>query len=192
MNFEKCHFMVIEGIVLGHLVSSRGIEVEKAKVDIITSLPNPASVRDVRSFLGHAGFYRSLRGTDDQANFHTNSASTKLGAAFELMCDASNMALGAVLSQRVRVGKPTHINNTTTEKGLLAIVFALDNFHAYLFGSKVIVFSDHAALKYLLKKLDVKPLLIQWMLLVQEFNLEIKDKKGAKNTVADHLSRIQG
>ncbi|RDY02595.1 Retrovirus-related Pol polyprotein from transposon 17.6, partial [Mucuna pruriens] len=58
LNFEKYHFMVTEGIVLGHLVSSRGVEVNKAKVDIITSLPNPVSVRDVRSFLGHAGFYR--------------------------------------------------------------------------------------------------------------------------------------
>ncbi|RDY00192.1 Retrovirus-related Pol polyprotein, partial [Mucuna pruriens] len=58
LNFEKCHFMVTEGIVLGHLVSNRGIEVDKAKIDIITSLPNPASVREVRSFLGHAGFYK--------------------------------------------------------------------------------------------------------------------------------------
>ncbi|RDX73481.1 Retrovirus-related Pol polyprotein from transposon 17.6, partial [Mucuna pruriens] len=58
LNFEKCHFMVIEGIVLGHLVSNRGIEVDKAKIDVITSLPNPTSVREVRSFLGHAGFYR--------------------------------------------------------------------------------------------------------------------------------------
>ncbi|RDY02609.1 Retrovirus-related Pol polyprotein from transposon 17.6, partial [Mucuna pruriens] len=60
LNFEKCHFMVIEGIMLGHLVSSRGIEVNKVKVDVITSLPNPASVRDVRSFLGHVGFYRQF------------------------------------------------------------------------------------------------------------------------------------
>ncbi|RDX94505.1 Retrovirus-related Pol polyprotein from transposon 17.6, partial [Mucuna pruriens] len=58
LNFEKCHFMVTEGTVLGHLVSSRGIEFDKAKVDIITSLPNPTSVREGRSFLGHVGFYR--------------------------------------------------------------------------------------------------------------------------------------
>ncbi|RDY11823.1 Retrovirus-related Pol polyprotein from transposon 17.6, partial [Mucuna pruriens] len=58
LNFEKCHFMVTEGIVLGHLVSNRGIEVDKSKIDIITSLPNPAFVREVCSFLGHAGFYR--------------------------------------------------------------------------------------------------------------------------------------
>ncbi|RDY04727.1 Retrovirus-related Pol polyprotein from transposon opus, partial [Mucuna pruriens] len=58
LNCEKCHFMVIEGIVLGHLVSNRGIEVDKSKIDIISSLPNPASMREVRSFLGHARFYR--------------------------------------------------------------------------------------------------------------------------------------
>ncbi|RDY10968.1 Retrovirus-related Pol polyprotein from transposon opus, partial [Mucuna pruriens] len=58
LNFEKCHFMVTEGIVLGHLISSRGIEVNKSKIDIITSLLNLTSVREVRSFLGHAWFYR--------------------------------------------------------------------------------------------------------------------------------------
>ncbi|RDX96290.1 Retrovirus-related Pol polyprotein, partial [Mucuna pruriens] len=57
LNFEKCHFMVTKGIVLGHLVSSRGIEVDKTKVDIIASLPNLTFVREVCSFLGHAGFY---------------------------------------------------------------------------------------------------------------------------------------
>ena len=58
LNSEKCHFMVEQGIVLGHVVSSRGIKVDKAKVDTIQSLPYPISVREVRSFLGHAGFYR--------------------------------------------------------------------------------------------------------------------------------------
>lgn len=58
LNWEKCHFMVTFGIVLGHIVSSRGIEVDKAKVDLILNLPTPKTVRDVRSFLGHAGFYR--------------------------------------------------------------------------------------------------------------------------------------
>ncbi|RDX98346.1 Retrovirus-related Pol polyprotein from transposon 17.6, partial [Mucuna pruriens] len=90
------------------------------------------------------------------------------------MCDASNSTLGAILGQQVEVDKPTHviayasrtmdpaqINYTTMEKELLVIVFALDKFCAYLLGSKVIVFSDHATLKYLLKKLDAKPRLIR-------------------------------
>jgi len=60
LNFEKCHFMIHEGIVLGHLVSSRSIEVNKAKIYVITSLPYPASMQEVRSFLGHVGFYRKF------------------------------------------------------------------------------------------------------------------------------------
>ncbi|RDY12233.1 Retrovirus-related Pol polyprotein, partial [Mucuna pruriens] len=86
---------------------------------------------------------------------------------------------------------PAQQNYTTTEKELLAIVFALDKFRSYLLGSKIIVFSDHAALRYLLKKPDAKLRLIKWMLLLQEFDLKIRDKKGAENSVADHLSRIE-
>ena len=58
LNWEKCHFMVNQGIVLGHVISEKGIEVDKSKIDLIRSLPPPTSVREVRSFLGHAGFYR--------------------------------------------------------------------------------------------------------------------------------------
>ncbi|RDX96229.1 Retrovirus-related Pol polyprotein from transposon opus, partial [Mucuna pruriens] len=87
---------------------------------------------------------------------------------------------------------PVQMNYTTTEKKLLAIVFALDKFRAYLLSSTVIVFFDHAALKYWLKKLDAKLRLIRWMHFLQEFNLEIRDKKGTNNTVADHLSCIKG
>jgi hypothetical protein len=58
LNWEKCHFMVKQGIVLGHVISQRGIEVDKAKVDLISNLPPPRTVKEIRSFLGHAGFYR--------------------------------------------------------------------------------------------------------------------------------------
>ncbi|RDX96999.1 Retrovirus-related Pol polyprotein from transposon 17.6, partial [Mucuna pruriens] len=77
------------------------------------------------------------------------------------------------------------------EKELLAIVFALDKFRSYLLGSKVIIFSDHVALKYLLKKPDARPTLIRWILHLQEFDLEIRGKKGVDNIVVDHLSRIE-
>lgn len=76
------------------------------------------------------------------------------------------------------------------EKELLAIVYALKKFRSYLLGTKVIVYSDHAALKYLFLKKEAKPRLIRWIILLQEFNLEIRDKKGAENLVADHLSRL--
>ncbi|WKA10771.1 hypothetical protein VitviT2T_028326 [Vitis vinifera] len=117
------------------------------------------------------------------------------------MCDSSDYAIGAVLGQR-EDGKPYVIyyaskslndaqrNYTTTEKELLVVVYALDKFRAYLIGSSIVVFTDHSALKYLLTKQDAKARLIRWILLLQEFNLQIRDKKGVENVVADHLSRL--
>ncbi|GJW92502.1 reverse transcriptase domain-containing protein [Tanacetum coccineum] len=104
LNCEKCHFIVKEGIVLGHKISKSGIEVDRAKVDVIAKLPHPTSVKDVRSFL---------------------------------------------------------------------------------------VYTDHSALKYLLAKQDTKTILLWWILLLQEFDVIIRDKKGAENLVADHLSRLE-
>jgi hypothetical protein len=77
------------------------------------------------------------------------------------------------------------------EKELIDMVFAIEKFRSYLVGAKVIVHTDHAALKYLLMKKDAKPRLIRWTLLLQEFDLVIRDKKGVENSVADHLSRLQ-
>jgi hypothetical protein len=104
------------------------------------------------------------------------------------MCDASGYAVGAVLGQRIdklshviyyasRTLNDAQLNYSTTEKELLAVVFALDKFRSYLLGSKVIVYSDHATLKYLFSKNDAKFRLIRWILLLQEFDIEIRDKK---------------
>ena len=121
---------------------------------------------------------------------------------FKLMCDASDYVVGAVLGQRKnkffhaiyyasKVLNENQINYSTTEKELLAVIFSLEKFRSYLIGSKVIVFTDHATLKYLLTKGDTKPRLLRWILLLQEFDLEIRDKKGVQNVVADHLSRLE-
>ena len=117
------------------------------------------------------------------------------------MCDASDLAIRVVLGQR-EGGKPYVVyyasktlnearrNDTTIEKELLAVVYALDKFRAYLVGLDIIIFTDHSALKYLLTKQNAKARLIRWVLLLQEFNMQIKDKKGVENVVADHLLRL--
>jgi hypothetical protein len=232
LNWEKCHFMVQQGIVLGHSISNKGIEVDKAKIDIISKLPPPMTTEGVRSFLGHVGFYRrfikdfskisrplcALLAKDtkfewtDECMTAFNTLKKLLTSApitmapdwslpFELMCDASDFVLGAVLGQRIN--KVPHaiyyasttlndaqLNYSTTEKELLAVIFALEKFRSYLIGSKFIVFIEHTALGYLFAKKDAKPRLIRCVLLLQEFDLEIRDVKGSENVVADHLSRL--
>ena len=81
-----------------------------------------------------------------------------------------------------------YIKYATTEKELLAVVFAIDKFRSYLVGAKIVVYTDHADLKYLLTKKDAKPHLIHWILLLQEFDIEINDKMGVESSIADHLS----
>jgi hypothetical protein len=83
------------------------------------------------------------------------------------------------------------LNYATIETEILAVVFAIEKFRSDLVGTKVIVYTYHAALKYLSTKKDAKPHLIRWMFLLQEFDLEIRHKKGVENSVAGHLSHLQ-
>ncbi|GJV96822.1 reverse transcriptase domain-containing protein [Tanacetum coccineum] len=191
-NLEK--MLKREGIVLGHKISKSGIEVDRAKVDVIAKLPHPTTVKGVRSFLGHAGFYRRfIQDFSKIARPMTHlleketpfvfskdcidafeTLKKKLTKApilvvpdwnlpFELMCDASDFAIGAVLGQRkTKHFQPIHyasktmteaqIHYTMTEKEMLAVVYAFEKFRPYLVLSKSIVYTDHSALKYLMNK----------------------------------------
>nr|GEW50142.1 DNA-directed DNA polymerase [Tanacetum cinerariifolium] len=188
-----------EGIVLGHKILKSGIEVDRAKVDVIAKLPHSTTVNGVRSFLGHTGFYRRFiqdfskiaRPMTHPLEKETpfvfskecvdafDTLKKKLTEApilvvpdwnlpFELMYDASDFAIGAVLGQRkTKQFQPIHyasktmteaqIHYTTTEKEMLAVVYAFEKFRPYLVLSKSIVYTDHSALKYLLNKQDAKP-----------------------------------
>ncbi|GJS32677.1 reverse transcriptase domain-containing protein [Tanacetum coccineum] len=208
-------------------------KVDKAKVDVIAKLPHPTTVKGVRSFLGHAGFYRRFikdfskisrpmthlleKNTpfifSDECIQAFETLKKKLTEApiliapdwdlpFELMCDASDFAIGAVLGQRhEKHFRPIHYASktmneaeshyTTTEKEMLAVVYAFEKFRSYLILNKSIVYTDHSALKYLFAKKDSKARLLRWVLLLQEFKFKVIDTKGAENLAADHLSRLE-
>ncbi|GJS74689.1 reverse transcriptase domain-containing protein [Tanacetum coccineum] len=202
LNWEKSHFMVKEGIILGHKISKKGIEVDKAKIDVISKLPHLTTVKGIRSFLGHASFYRRFIKDfskisrpmthlleknipfifSEECIQAFRTLKKKLTEApiliapnwdqpFELMCDASDFAIGAVLGQRIEKHfRPIHYasktmteaesNYTTTEKEMLAVK-------------------------------DAKARLLRWVLLLQEFDFKVIDTKGAENYAADHLSRLE-
>ena len=225
--------MVTEGIVLGHKISATGLEVDQSKVSIIKTLAPPTTVKGIRSFLGHAGFYRRfikdfskiarplcrLLEKDTKFSFDDSCkaafeeikirlvqapimAAPEWDHGFEIMCDASDFVMGAVLGQRKekifsaiyygsRTFNEAQENYSTTEKEMLAIVFACEKYRPYILGSHVIVHTYHAAIKYLMSKKEAKLRLIRWVLLLQEFDLEIKDKKGCDNVIANHLSRVE-
>nr|GFB93544.1 reverse transcriptase domain-containing protein [Tanacetum cinerariifolium] len=121
---------------------------------------------------------------------------------FELMCDASDYVIGAVLGQRVekyfrlihyasKTITKAETNYTTTEKEMLAVVYAFEKFRSYLIMNKSIVYTDHSALKYLFAKKDTKARLLCWILLLQEFDFKVIDTKGVENYAVDHISRLE-
>nr|GEY02075.1 reverse transcriptase domain-containing protein [Tanacetum cinerariifolium] len=231
--WEKSHFIVKEGIVLGYKISKKGIEVDKAKIEVISKLPHPTTVKGIRSFLGHAGFYRrfikdfskisrpmthilekntpfifskeciqAFRTLKEKSTEALILIAPNWDQPFELMCDASDYAVGVVLGQRVekhfwpihyasKTMNQAETNYMTTEKEMLAVVYAFEKFRSYLIMNRSIVYTDHSALKYLFAKKDAKARLLRWILLLQKFDFKVIDTKGAKNYATDHLSHLE-
>ncbi|RDX91514.1 Retrovirus-related Pol polyprotein, partial [Mucuna pruriens] len=221
LNFEKCHFMVTKGIVLGHLVSSRGIKVDKAKIDIITSLPNLAFVREVRSFLGHAGFYgcfiknfsktalplSKLLQKDVEFVFNkeciqafeelkSRLTSTPILQApnkellFKLMCDASNLALKAILGRPVGTRDRLCISNHGPSPSKLYDYGERATSNNICLGQIPLLsawLQSHHILRSCCLEIPTEEARCQTTT-NSEFDLEIRDKKGADNAVVDHLS----
>ncbi|XP_057994956.1 uncharacterized protein LOC131175263 [Hevea brasiliensis] len=161
LNWEKCHFMVRESIVLCHLVSERGIKVDKAKIGIIEKVALPSSVKEVRSFLRHAGFYRKfIKDFSKIAKPLTNLLNQDVPFDFDDNCliafhRIKEALISAPIMQPLDWELPFEIicdtsdyaaNYATTEKEFLAVVFAVDKFRSYLVGSKVITYTDHVAI----------------------------------------------
>nr|GEU45520.1 reverse transcriptase domain-containing protein [Tanacetum cinerariifolium] len=192
----------------GHKISKSEIKVDRAKVDVIAKLPHPTTVKGVRSFLGHAGFYRRFiqdffkiarpmthlleketsfvlfkECIDAFDTLKKNLTEAPIlvvpdwNLPFELMYDASDFVIGVVLGKRkTKHFQPIHyasktmteaqIHYTTTEKEMLVVVYAFEKFRPYFVLSKIIVYTDHSALKYLLRKQDAKPRLLRWVFLL--------------------------
>ncbi|GKC59101.1 reverse transcriptase domain-containing protein [Tanacetum coccineum] len=177
LNWEKSHFMVKEGIVLGHKISKKGIEVDKAKIDVIAKLPHPTTVKGVRSFLGHAGFYRRfIKDFSKISRPMTHLLEKNTPFIFSDDCIQAFQTLKKKLTEAPILIAPDW--DLPFELMCDASDFA-------------IVYTDHSALKYLFSKKDSKARLLWWVLLLQEFTFKVIDTKGAENLTADHLSRLE-
>nr|GEU55514.1 reverse transcriptase domain-containing protein [Tanacetum cinerariifolium] len=200
LNWEKSHFMVKEGIVLSHKISKKRIEVDKAKVNI--AWPMTHLLEKDTPFLFSKEYVEAFQTLKRKLTEAPILIALDWDLPYELMCHASDFAICAVLGQRQEKHfRPIHYasnrmteaesNYTTTEKEILAVVYAFKKFRSYLIMNKSIVYTDHSALKYLFAKKDFNARLLHWVLLLQEFTFKVIDTKGAKNLAADHLSRLE-
>lgn len=232
LNPKKCRFGYEKIEVLGHQVNRTGIRPTINKVEAIKSFPKPKCVKDIRSFIGMASFYRKF--IKDFALLATPLTElTKKSTIFkweekqeeafnelkeklckepvlkhfeaekysEICVDASNYALGAYLSQKDDQGniRPVFYASRrlsdsekklgATQKECLAIVWAVEYFRHYIWGTHFLVISDCRALKWLMKAKDISSRFARWALRLQEYDFEIQFRRGCENKVADALSR---
>lgn len=232
INLAKCEFAMPEVEYLGHVVSGAGVSPDPKTVKAVKEYPTPRTVKEVRAFLGLAGWYRRFMPhfaevarplhdlTGKYARFEWTDCHQQAFQAlkalltsdavlaypdfalpFVLATDASDRALGAVLSQ-VQGGVerpicfasrsliPAEKNYTATEKELLAVVWATKQFRCYLYGRRFKVETDHAALRWMLSLRDPSARLTRWALRLAEFEYEVIHRPGKLHRHADALSRV--
>jgi hypothetical protein len=224
--------MLTEGIFLGHCISRSGMRVDPEKIYIITQIRIPSSQKEVRSFLGHVGYYRRFIPNftslstplfkllskkvefkwDDECQISFEILKQKTSTTpvlrgpnwslpFHIRIDASDITLGVVLGQRENqmpyviyfVSKnmsPAEFNYTVTEKELLVVVPAINKFRHYITGYQAFVHTDHSSIRFLINKPVTNPRVTRWLLLLQEFNINIIDRPGKDNLADDFLSRM--
>lgn len=230
---NKCEFLKTEVMYLGHLITQDGVKPDPKKIESVKNYPVPKSPKDIKSFLGLAGYYRRfienfsklsqpltklLKKEEpfiwtslQQHSFETLKAKLceepilqypDFSSTFNLTTDASNFAIGSVLSQGIghddlpiayasRILNKSETNYSTTEKELLAIVWSVKHFRPYLYGRKFKIITDHKPLTWLMNVKDPGSRLVRWRLLLEEYDYEIVYKQGKLNQNADALSRIK-
>ena len=228
---SKCEFLRKEVIYLGHKISENGTQPDESKLDAVRKFSTPKTAKDIKSFLGLAGYYRKFIDNFSQkalpltgllkkdASFEWTSKQEKsfetlknclceqpilqfpdFDKPFNVTTDASNFAIGAVLSQgdypkdlpvayASRCLNSAEINYSVIERELLAIVWAVRHFRPYLYGRRFRIVTDHQPLTWLFNIKDPKSRLVRWRLELEEYDYSIVYKPGRVNSNADALSR---
>ncbi|KAA0055519.1 ty3-gypsy retrotransposon protein [Cucumis melo var. makuwa] len=202
-KFSKCEFWLKQVSFLGHVVSKARVSVDLAKIEAVTSWPQPSTVSEVRSFLGLTGYYR--RFVENFSRIATPLTQlTRKGTpfvwskawSFVIYSDASKKGLGCVLMQQGKVVayasrqlKSHEQNYPTHDLELAAVVFVLKIWRHYLYGEKILIFTDHKSLKYFFTQKELNMRQRRWLELVKDYDCEILYHPCKANVVADALSR---
>ncbi|GJZ75626.1 putative reverse transcriptase domain-containing protein [Tanacetum coccineum] len=196
-KFSKCEFWIPKVQLLSHVIDSKGIHVDPAKIESIKYWASPKTPMEIRQFLGLAGYYRTFIEGFSKIARSMNKLTPEEGAEnFIVYCDASHKGLSDVLMQNEKVIayasrqlKIHEKNYTTHDLELGAIVFALKIWRHYLYGTKCTVFTDHKSLQHILDQKDLNMRQRCRLKLLSDCDCEIRYHPGKANVVADALSR---